>query len=529
MAILSTLANSGSLQQAIDWVIANPLLAAVVIPIILAAGFLAVYEAVRYSNRIPGFDGPTGYPIWGNIPQIRENAAEKYRQWSLKYGPVYQVQLGNVPILVVNSAEKAKEVFLTNSRATSSRPMFHTFHKVVSSTAGFTIGTTPMNESLKRRRKAAATALNRNAVNTYMPHIDLETEEFVRECYEIGQAGKVAIDPMPIVQRMSLNMSLTLNWGARIDSINDPLFKEIIEVEELISHTRSTTDNWQDYVPLLRWNIFKKADKTHMGTRARRDVYITKMNKELDEKMAKGTHKPCIQANVLSDPEAKLNAEELMGISLTMISGGLDTVTTLTAWACAILAARPDIQEKCYNAIREMYSEDEIMCDPMDDQKCVYVAAFVRECLRYFNVLRLSLPRSVEQDFKYEGKIIKKGTIIFLNAWACNMDPELYKDPYEFKPERFIENPLAPIFSYGVGSRMCAGFLLGNRELYFLMMRLISAFNIHQADEIDLNPLTGAIDATALVSQPKKFAAKFQPRNNKALKTALDNFVPCSV
>lgn len=528
MALLSTLAQNDYVSQIIDLVSSNPLVAAVLIPVLIGIGFLAVYEAVRFSQRIPNFGGPSGYPIWGNIPQIRENAAEKYRQWSLKYGPVYQVQLGNIPVLVVNSAEKAKEVFLTNSRATSDRPMFHTFHKVVSSTAGFTIGTTPMDESLKRRRKVAATALNRNAVNTYMPHIDLETKEFVAECYELGQAGKLAVDPMPIVQRMSLNMSLTLNWGARIDSINDPLFKEIIEVEELISHTRSTTDNWQDYVPLLRWNPFKGGDDIHKGTRARRDVYITKMNKELDEKMANGTHKPCIQANILLDPEAKLNAVELMGISLTMISGGLDTVTTLTAWACAILAARPDIQEKCYNAIREMFSEEEVMCDPMDDQKCTYVAAFVRECLRYFNVLRLSLPRSAEQDFTYEGKLIKKGTIIFLNAWACNMDPELYKDPYEFKPERFIENPLAPIFSYGVGSRMCAGFLLGNRELYFLMMRLISAFNIHQADDIDLNPLTGAMDPTALVSQPKRFKVKFQPRNNKILKEALDNFVPCS-
>jgi len=42
---------------------------------------------------------------------------------------------------------------------------------VVSSTAGFTIGTSPWDDSCKRKRKAAATALNRPAVQSYVPII----------------------------------------------------------------------------------------------------------------------------------------------------------------------------------------------------------------------------------------------------------------------------------------------------------------------------------------------------------------------
>jgi 3-hydroxyphenylacetate 6-hydroxylase len=99
--------------------------------------------------------------------------------------------------------------------------------------------------------------------------------------------------------------------------------------------------------------------------------------------MEKGTHKPCIQANVILDEEAKLNKEELTSISLTMLSGGLDTVTTLMQWAIALLGQRPDIQDKAIRAIREMYNNDEqILCDPEDDMKCEYVMALVKECLR---------------------------------------------------------------------------------------------------------------------------------------------------
>ncbi|ANB15139.1 hypothetical protein AWJ20_2761 [Sugiyamaella lignohabitans] len=506
-----------------------PALIPLLAPLLALLGYVIINEFWRYNIRYKGFSGPVGYPIYGNIPQISKNAPETYRLWSKKFGPVFQIQLGNIPVLVVNSASKAREIFLTNSRQTNSRPKMYTFHKVVSSTAGFTIGTSPMDESLKRRRKAAASALNRPAVQSYMPHVDLETKEFIKDCYVIGKAGTVAVDPLPIIQRLSLNLSLTLNWGTRIDSLNDPLFAEITEVEEYVSRFRSTTGNLQDYVPLYRLNPFNSGSQKAVEMRHRRDVYLKRMNKELDEKIANKTYKPCIQANVLLDPEAKLNAAELMSISLTMVSGGLDTITTLVVWACALLAARPDIQEKALSAIRENFAESEVLCDPLEDQKCAYVVALVRECLRFYNPLRLALPRTVETPFMFEGKKIPKDALIFLNSWACNMDPELFDDPYEFRPERFLNNLTDPIFTYGQGSRMCAGFLLGNRELYLLFMRLISSFEIKLSDNVDINPLTGVDDPTSLVSTPKRYKVFFVPRNEEILKEALNNHVPCTV
>jgi 3-hydroxyphenylacetate 6-hydroxylase len=74
--------------------------------------------------------GPSGIPLIGNIGQIRVNAAEKYREWAKTYGAVYQIQLGNIPVVVVNSAASAKVLFGQHAQALSSRPEFYTFHKV---------------------------------------------------------------------------------------------------------------------------------------------------------------------------------------------------------------------------------------------------------------------------------------------------------------------------------------------------------------------------------------------------------------
>ncbi|KAF2272965.1 cytochrome P450 phenylacetate hydroxylase-like protein [Westerdykella ornata] len=487
----------------------------------IALVYLVVNEFIRRAARVKGFAGPPNWPIVGNIPYIRYNAAEKYRQWAKIYGDVYQIQLGNVPVIVVNTAEAAKKLFVQNSNALSSRPVFWTFHKVLSNTAGTTIGTSPFNESLKRRRKGAASALNKPSISTYIGHLDVETRDFVRELLEDGQKGQVGIDPTPMIQRLSLSLALTLNWGTRMGSRTDPLFSEITEVEEAISKFRSTTGNLQDYIPILRLNPFSSGSRTAREMRRRRDVYLHRLNRDLDERMKRKIHKPCIQANIILDKEAALNKEELTSISLTMLSGGLDTVTTLIQWSIALLGQRPDIQEKAIQGVRKYHTSEQPLCSAHDDQKCEYIVALVRECLRYFCVLRLALPRTSVKDISYDGKIIPAGSTLYLNAWACNMDPTIWPDPETFRPERWLEQPEAPLFTYGVGYRMCAGSLLANRELYLTFIRMLNSFEILPDSPVETDPVIGSADPTSLVAMCKPYKVIFKPRNEQALETAI--------
>lgn len=509
------------LDQNLEHATSQPLSFAFYITILSILSYFLLSEFSRQRARLPGFTGPSGLPLVGNLHQIRVNAAEQYRLWSQTHGPVYQIMLGNVPVVVVNSAASARAIFGQNSQALSSRPEFYTFHKVVSSTAGTTIGTSPFSESLKRRRKGAASALNKPSVASYVPHIDLETRAYLREFLEYGDSGRKAIDPMPMIQRLSLSLALTLNWGTRLASQDSPLFAEITHVEEEVSKFRSTTGNLQDYIPLLRWNPFSFGSAKARDMRRRRDVYLRALNEELDAKMRDGTESACIQANVLKDPEAKLSAEELTSISLTMLSGGLDTLTTLVAWSVALMAARPEIQEKAISEIGKFYDTTDPLCDAEDDQKCGYVVALVREMLRYYTVLRLSLPRASVRDVVWEGKTIPAGSVIFLNAWACNMDPAVWEDPEEFRPERWLEQPDAPMLTYGLGYRMCAGSLLANREMYLIWMRTLNAFRIERVDDVDVHPVSGVEDQTQLVAVPRRYAVRLVPRDEEALRRAL--------
>ncbi len=68
---------------------------------------------------------------------------------------------------------------------------------------------------------------------------------------------------------------------------------------------------------------------------------------------------------------------------------------------------------------------------------------------------------------------------------------------------------------------MCIGMLMANRELYVLLLRLISSFRIETDEDVDLDPITGVENPASTVSLPKLFKVHFVPRDLGALREAL--------
>lgn len=102
-----------------------------------------------------------------------------------------------------------------------------------------------------------------------------------------------------------------MNYGFHLDS-KDPterdLLEEIFHVERIVSNLRSTSNNWQDYIPLLR--ILPGKNTEAVEYRERRDKYLSTLLDRLQENIAMGTDRPCITGNVLKDPEAELTESE---------------------------------------------------------------------------------------------------------------------------------------------------------------------------------------------------------------------------
>lgn len=260
-------------------------------------------------------------------------------------------------------------------------------------------------------RKAAATALNRQAVQTYLPFIDLESTTSINELFQNIKLDN-NIDPNGYFQRFSLNMSLTLNYGIRLDGTlhSHHLLNEVVAVERELANFRGIAHNWQDYVPLLRlWPGFKNQA---IKFRRRRDDYILSFYQKLQERIAKGTDNPCIAGNVLKDPEAKLADNELKSICLTMVAAGLDTLPGNINMTIAYLSSEhgQKIQEKLYDELVKAHAGEDPWHGCLIEEKSEYMRSFVKEVLRFWSTLNLSFNRESTKPIVYKGATIPAGT-----------------------------------------------------------------------------------------------------------------------
>lgn len=81
------------------------------------------------------------------------------------------------------------------------------------------------------------------------------------------------------------------------------------------------------------------------------------------------------------------------------------------------------------------------------------------------------------------GYDIPKGSTIVPNHWSLDLDEEIFEDPLEFRPERWLANPNLPLATFGFGKRLCPGQHIVRKSLFINISRVLWAFEISYAYE----------------------------------------------
>ncbi|KAF9235272.1 cytochrome P450, partial [Melanogaster broomeanus] len=178
----------------------------------------------------------------------------------------------------------------------------------------------------------------------------------------------------------------------------------------------------------------------------------------------------------------------------------------------------PEVQEKAQAQIDAVSAWIEYRTIE-DRPSLTYVDAILRETLRWSPVLPLSIPTTTIESDVYQGYYIPKGNHCRHLSLAMAHDEEKYPKPFDFIPERFLDedgnltqDDVVNI-GYGFGRRICVGRHFADPSLWTAMVSILATFKISRAKDHDGRDVYFEPEwSTGLTTQPLPFPCNVTPR-----------------
>ncbi|MGH2742576.1 MAG: cytochrome P450 [Thermoleophilaceae bacterium] len=232
----------------------------------------------------------------------------------------------------------------------------------------------------------------------------------------------------------------------------------------------------------------------------------------VDERRADdGEQRDDVLAMLLSarhEDGSPMSKQELRDELMTLLVAGHETTASELSWAFERLARTPRVAGRLAAEV-----------DSGDGDG--YLTATVQETLRHRPVLPQAAPRLVMQPVEIGGFRYPEGVCLAANSYLIHHDPTIYRDPYEFRPERFLDEPPGTYtwIPFGGGRRRCLGASFAMLEMKVVLRAVFAraepapapgATEGSRRRSITLSPRRGAV---TVLRAGRSRSSRYSPRD----------------
>ncbi|KFK33560.1 hypothetical protein AALP_AA5G029400 [Arabis alpina] len=440
----------------------------------------AFKRSKRGQHRKP--PSPPGFPIIGNLHQLGELPHQSLWKLSKEYGPVMLLKLGNVPTLILSSSETARQALRDHDLNCCTRPSLAGPRELSYNYRD--IAFSPFSDYWKDVRKLAVEELfSTKQVNSIQPIKEEEVKKLIDSMAE--SASPVNLNK----EFLALNVSVVCRaaFGVSFDGTvlsNEKFNKLIREAFEMLGSFSAS-----DFNPYVGWII-----DWFTGLHGRRERSVRDLDAFYEQMI--GLHNQAkeqrsedfVDLLLRLEKEGavlgkdKLTRNHIKGILMDILLGGIDSSAITMTWAMAELARNPRVMKKVQCEIRnKMGNKSMVSLDHIN--KLNYLKMVIKETWRLHPPVPLLSPREVISEFEINGYKIQPKTRLHVNVWSIGRDPDSWKDPHEFLPERFMDSNIDAkglnfeLLPFGSGRRICPAIYMGTTMVEFGLANMLYHFD----------------------------------------------------
>ncbi|XP_032689286.1 cytochrome P450 4C1-like isoform X2 [Odontomachus brunneus] len=469
-------------------------------------------SACRAGNALPG---PKTQPILGNAYYfLQRNIDEFLNSITLltkTYQSPFRFWLGNKLLIFINEPDQVK-VILQNPSCLNKNVLYDVTRPWI----GKGLITAPAHIWFGHR-KMLASSFNTNMLRGFCDIFVEQTSIFM------DKLEHMVNDEVDLFQHLTMctldiiyGTSLGIKLGSQLNKSNTYV-KAIIRVKEIIIQRVQNIFLFPDII--FNFTSLSREQQKYINfiNSAAEKVIEQKENIRNNlfgnqNQSAKPSRKVFLDLLMeASDEGKKFTRKDIIDEINTISFAGSDTTGTTLNFTMFILANFPEIQQKVYEELLEVYGTQDPKSAPVkfeDLQYMNYMERVIKETLRVFPIVPL-IGRRLNEDLQIGEYTIPKGADFMITILSLHRNENYWPKPLIFNPDRFLPENMANIHPYSYipfsnGPRNCLGMRYAMISMKIFLATLLRTYILKVDKKVKIEDVELKMDVVLVPMNPLK-------------------------
>jgi cytochrome P450 len=405
-------------------------------------------------------------PLWVHAIKIANDPLNHLDAIGKNYGDIFSIKFGSTPVVFVSNPQAIQQIF-SNTKEIKSPGELNQEMALITGNQGLLQLDGLRHKHRRKLMMPAFHGIKMQAQGQLICHL---TEKVMGQ--HLG--GKPFIT-YPTVEEIALQVSMEVVLGLRegeryeqlkqlLPAILKCMRSPIMQITFAFPFLQHDLGRWSPwgYLMHLRQEIFQLLYAEVQERRIQADPSRTNILSELifarDE-----TGKP-------------MTDEEIRDLLLSPLFAAQDATAVAITWLLYWVHRLPAARERLLGELDSLGDSPDLM----SIVQLPYLNAVCNEALRIYPTQLFTFPRRVESPTELVGYELTPGTLLIGCIYLTHQREDLYSQPKQFQPERFLKRQYSPyeFLPFGGGTRGCIGAALAVFEIKLVLATILSHYQL---------------------------------------------------
>ncbi|XP_065352109.1 methyl farnesoate epoxidase-like [Cloeon dipterum] len=461
---------------------------------LILALLVVVFVWWSASKKPPNYPpGPRRWPILGNILSMRGRPLYLIaRDLKERYGNVVGLYVGSQPLVIISGYAAVKEA--SSREDLSGRPASELSLEIGN---GLIRGLIFSQGELWREQRRFTLRQLRDLGFGKRSMEGLIHEEVNSLILEVGRMAGAdwsqSVELNKVLGTSGINVLWHVMAGRRY-AHGDPKLKELTGmIKELLTITDASGGIANNFPMLTRYAPFLTEKSKILAVRKKLISFLAEDINNHKATLDSDNPRDFIDIYLIEMENNKIKGKDttftercLTEVCRDLFMAGLDTTFNSITFALVYMVRYPHVQKRVQMELDEVVGQERL--PGLEDRTSLpYTDATIMEVLRVSTVVPMAVPHAplstCNTDVSFQGYTIPKNARILMNLSGIHMEPKIWSDPENFRPERFLNDEgrllkQESLVPFGLGKRQCLGESLARNNLFLFFTAIMQRFTL---------------------------------------------------